>query len=213
MLRTIGKTFTFITTTNIIALVTYIQFKKNSSNKLNVVLDLDETIIHSDKVSNILNYNNKNVSEPDIKQIKISASDRQVWVRPFVKSLLPVIARFNNLYLFTKATKPYTDTILQQTNLDKYFKDKKYRDSCEKTCKDLAKFINKIGVGKKLTPNTNQWILIDDKLSNNCDGQNFYHIPRFNCYVRYDYEFIKVFGYIVWLNIIRDLKILFNKKN
>ena len=196
MLKTIGKTITFITTTNIIGLCMYVRYKSKSSKKLNIVLDLDETIIHSDKITNTQNYNNKNITKPDIKQIQISTSERQIWIRPFVKILLPILAQFNNLYLFTKATQPYADSVLEKTKLDKYFKERKYRDSCEKTCKDLAKF----------NLDTSSFILVDDKLSNKCGEQNFYHIPRFNCYVHYDYEFIKVFGYILWLNIKRDIE-------
>ena len=109
--------------------------------------------------------------------------------------LLPIIAQFNNIYLFTKATKPYTDEILLRTDLDKYFKEKKYRDECRGTCKDLEKF--NIDIKKS--------ILIDDSLSNRCGKQNFYHIPRFNCYTKYDYEFFKLFGYLIWLNIKNDL--------
>ena len=210
MLKAMGKTFTIITTTNIIGLYVYIRYKSKSSNKLNIVLDLDETIIHSDKVANTLNYNDKNIIKPDIKRIQISTSERQIWIRPFVKTLLPVLAQFNNLYLFTKATKPYADTILEETKLDKYFKERKYRDSCEKTCKDLNKFMNNI---EKLNFNTSLWVLVDDKLSNKCGQQNFYHIPRFNCYVHYDYEFVKVFGYILWLNIKNDIGMLETKKN
>ena len=52
-------------------------------------------------------------------------------------------------------------------------------------------------------------ILIDDKLSNRCGKQNFYHIPRFNCYVKYDYEFFKLFGYILWLNIKNDFGLIY----
>jgi TFIIF-interacting CTD phosphatase-like protein len=198
MFKFIGKTFTVIAATNVIGICLYIQYKQNSANKLNIVFDLDETIVHTDKINNITNYNKKNISSPDIKHLETPTSQRQVWVRPFVISLLPVIAKFNNLYLFTKATKPYADTILEQTNLSKYFKEKKYRDSCEKTCKDL----------EKLNLDVNLSVLIDDKLTNKCDKQNFYHIPRFNYYVRYDYEFIKVFGFILWLNIKKDLGII-----
>jgi TFIIF-interacting CTD phosphatase-like protein len=204
LLKKITKNILIFVGANIIGIYCYIEYKKNSSSKLNIVLDLDETIIHTDKSHNLDNFNKSNILEPNIIGLTIlsssninSSSNRIVWIRPGVKLLLPLVAQFNNIYLFTKATKPYTDEILLQTNLDKYFKDKKYRDECVGTCKDLKKF----------NLNINKTILIDDKLSNRCSGQNFYHIPRFNYWVKNDWEFFKLFGYIIWLNIKNDLKL------
>ena len=37
--------------------------------------------------------------------------------------------------------------------------------------------------------------------------QNFYHIPKFNCWTKYDIEIFELFGWIMWLNILND----FNK--
>lgn len=213
LLKKITKNILIFTGANIASIYFYIQYKKNSSSKLNIILDLDETIIHTDKSHNLDNFNKSNILKPNIIGLTIlsttnansiqtntntnSSSNRIVWIRPGVKLLLPLVAQFNNIYLFTKATKPYTDEILLQTNLDKYFKEKKYRDECIGTCKDLKKF----------NLDMDKTILIDDKLSNNCSGQNFYHIPRFNYWVKNDWEFFKLFGYIIWLNIKNDLKI------
>lgn len=194
MLFKIIKNISVITTIKIISIYTYIQYKKKSQSKLNIILDLDETIIHTDKINNIENYNRTNISNTET--IIIPSTNRVVWIRPFVRTLLPIMSEFNNLYLFTKATKPYADTVLEKSDLDKYFMIKKYRDECHGTCKDITKF-------NILVENS---ILIDDKIANRCDGQNFYHIPRFNCYVKNDFEFFKLFGWILWLNILRDIK-------
>lgn len=229
-LKKIGKNISIFVGINFISICVYIQYKKNSSSKLNIVLDLDETIIHTDKKNNYNNFNKVNILKPYLVDLTYKSSStfntntnintntntnintntntninlnanndtittRVVWIRPGVNLLLPLIAQFNNVYLFTKAKKTYTDEILLKTDLNKYFIEKKYRDECVGTCKDLEKFNIKI----------DKSILIDDKLSNRCDGQNFYHIPRFNCYTTYDYKFFKLFGYIVWLNILDDL--------
>jgi len=189
------KNITLFVCGNIFSICGYIGYKGYSTKKLNIVFDLDETIIHTDKKDNVSNYNGSNISKQDLIEI----SDRNIWIRPYVKMLLPVLSKFNNIYLFTKATKPYTDEILEKIKLDKYFKEKKYRDDCKGKgiCKDLTKF--KLDVNKS--------ILIDDKLSNKCAEQNFYHIPRFNYYVKNDFEFVKLFGYILWLNISNDFGI------
>lgn len=200
ILKKITKNLSIFTTINFIGIYCYIQYKKKSLSKLNIILDLDETIVHTDKQNNFNNFNKSNITKPESVELSYTSttntiSYRALWIRPGVNLLLPIISQFNNLYLFTKATKPYTDEILSKTNLDKYFMDKKYRDECHGTCKDLKKF----------NIDTTKSILIDDKLSNRCGKQNFYHIPRFNYYIKYDYEFFKLFGYILWLNIKNDL--------
>lgn len=173
----------------------YIQFKSKSKSKpkLNIIFDLDETLIHTEKITNCLNSNNSNTLKPKPYEI---TSNRKIWIRTGVFPIIPILAQFNNLYLFTKATEPYTLDILEKTDLNKYFLDKKFREDCKGTCKDVNKF-NLEGYS----------LLVDDKISNQCGKQNFYHIPKFNCWTKYDVEIFKLFGWIVWLNISND----FNK--
>ncbi len=192
-IRKIIKTISIITSVNIISLFGYIQYKTNSKKKLNIIFDLDETLIHSEKISNLKNYNKSNMSFPDITNL----SGRDIWIRPGVLMLLPIISKFNNVYLFTKATKPYTDEILSNVKIDKYFIDLKYRDECHGIPKNLLKY----------NIDLDNSILIDDKLSNKYENQNLYHIPRFNSYVKYDLEMFKLFGFILCANIKKDLGI------
>lgn len=197
-LKKIFHSLSVLTIGNLFGTYCYIKIKKNSSNKLNIIFDLDETIIHTDKKNNFDNYNHSNILKEDIDEVVqmdgLKQTIRKIWIRPFVKIFIPIISEFNNIYLFTKATKPYADLILEKCNLNKYFIDKKYRDDCKGCCKDLSKF----------NINLEKSILIDDKLSNNCPGQKIYHIPRFNYYVKNDFEIIKLFGFILWINIKHD---------
>lgn len=173
----------------------YIKSKSKSKKpKLNIIFDLDETLIHTEKITNYYNANNSNMLKSEQYEI---ISGKKIWIRPGVANIIPILAQFNNLYLFTKATKPYTIDILEKTNLDKYFIDKKFREDCKGTCKNIDKF-KLIGYS----------ILVDDKISNKCEGQNFYHIPKFNSWTKYDSEIIKLFGKIIWLNILSDLHML-----
>ncbi len=190
-LKKICSYFFGLTIVKVGSIYSYITIKSNKSNKFNLVFDLDETLIHTEKISNYSEYNKSNLLKPEPSEI----TNRYIWTRPFVSSILPILSKFNNIYLFTKATKPYTDEILSKTNLDQYIKEKKYREDCKNTCKDLNKFLI----------NLDSSLLIDDKISNSCDGQKFYHIPRFNLYVQKDYEFVKLFYYVLWLNIKNDL--------
>ena len=178
-------------------LYTYIYYKSKQDigSKLNIIFDLDETIIHTDKIINYNNMNKKNILKPEPLEI---IGQRKIWIRPYVYSIIPILSKFNNLFLFTKATEPYTNDILKKTNLNQYFIDKKYREDCIGVCKNFLKFNS---------PNMNMenTLLVDDKLSNKCEGQNFYHIQKFNYYQYNDISMIKLFFYILWLNIKKDL--------
>ncbi len=173
----------------------YYKSKQDTKSKLNIIFDLDETIIHTDKIINYNNMNKKNIIQPETLEIM---GQRKIWIRPFVYNVIPILSKFNNLFLFTKATELYTNDILIKTNLNKYFIDKKYRDDCKDDCKNFIKF-NLSNMNIKNT------LLVDDKLSNKCEGQNFYHIPKFNCYQHNDISIIKLFLHILWLNIKKDL--------
>lgn len=155
-----------------LTLYTYIYYKSKQDriSKLNIIFDLDETIIHTDKIINYNNMNKKNILIPEPLEI---IGQRKIWIRPFVYNVISILSKFNNLFLFTKATEPYTNDILIKTNLNQYFIDKKYRDDCKDICKIFLKF-NLSFMNSKNT------LLVDDKYSNKCDGQNFYHIPKFN---------------------------------
>lgn len=193
-IRTLGKICLGTPIITISGLYLYIQFKSKSKSKskqkLNIVFDLDETLIHTEKITNYSNSNNSNTLKPEPHEI---ISNRKIWIRPGVYPIIPILAKFNNLYLFTKATKPYTLDILEKTDLIEYFVDKKFREDCRGVCKDVNKF-NLEGYS----------LLVDDKISNQCEKQNFYHIPKFNCWTKYDIEMFKLFGWIVWLNILND---------
>lgn len=176
----------------------YIETKKKKSNKLNIIFDLDETILHTEKI-NLTNTNN-NYIKPDFTNV----SNRNIWIRPGVNLLLPHLSKFNNVYLYTRATKSYTDNILEYTKLNKYFLDKKYRTDCKKNnCKNITDFGISLDISKSY--------LIDDKIYNQCDGQNlynikpFYPVKSFSFDINSDTEFFKLYFYVIWLNISNDL--------
>ena len=85
------KNISILTSIKIGCIYSYIQYKKNSLSKLNIIFDLDETIIHTEKKHNYDNYNKTNISKPDINSLIISSNTYIIWIRPFVKILLPLI--------------------------------------------------------------------------------------------------------------------------
>lgn len=171
----------------------YIVIKSKSNKpKLNIIFDLDETLIYTNKISKYNNSNNSNMLKPEKYEI---TSNKKIWIRPGVYPIIPILSKFNNLYLFTKATEPYALDILTKTELNKYFVNKKFREDCKGTCKNIEKF-GFVGYS----------LLIDDKISNKCVNQYIYHIPKFNCWTKYDTELVKIFFWIIWLNILNDFK-------
>jgi hypothetical protein len=176
----------------------YVKSNSNSKSKLNIIFDLDETLIYSDLISNYDNTNKSNISKPESYEI---VNRRKIWIRPYTFSIIPILSRFNNLYLFTKATQPYAEDILTKTNLDRYFVEKKFRFDCKNNCKNNCKSIE---IFPQLLNDKKNTILVDDKFSNKCEGEKFYHIPRFNCFVKNDIEMLKLFLYILWFNIKND---------
>lgn len=176
----------------------YYKSKLDTKSKLNIIFDLDGTIIHTDKIINYNNMNKKNILKPEPLEI---IGDRKIWIRPYVYRVIPILSKFNNLFLFTKATEPYTNDILTKTNLNQYFIDKKYREDCKCICKNFLKF----NLSNMIVSNT---LLVDDKFSNKCEGQNFYLISKFNYYQHNDTEIIKLFLHILYLNIKKDLYLI-----
>lgn len=86
-----------------ISLYSYINHKskQDSAKKLNIIFDLDETIIHTDKITNYNNINKKYILSPEPLEIM---GNRKIWIRPYVYNVIPILSKFNNLFLFTKAT-------------------------------------------------------------------------------------------------------------
>jgi len=93
------------------------------AKKLNVIFDLDNTLIMSlekRKYANIVHSH-----KPDL-----ILENRVVWIRPWVRPVLYILEKFTNLYLFTHAEQTYADEILKKFGLVNYFKTCKYKPDC-----------------------------------------------------------------------------------
>lgn len=140
------------------ALESIIPFKKvNFQNSINrkkktlpetgrktVILDLDETLIHSDFNGR---YNNHD-------HIISFISDREeftvpIFIRPGLNEFLEAISEKFELIIFTASVKEYADAVLNYLDPEnKYFKLRFYRDSCLNVSnkvfiKDLRIFSNR----------------------------------------------------------------------
>ncbi|KAG5511951.1 hypothetical protein JKF63_07776 [Porcisia hertigi] len=92
-----------------------------------LVMDLDETLCHvSTTTANM-------AGPPTFSEVIPTASGAEllhVWERPYARLFLYTAAKLFNLVLFTSASKPYADTILQRIDPDHLLKYRYYRQDC-----------------------------------------------------------------------------------
>ncbi|CAG9567315.1 conserved hypothetical protein [Leishmania major strain Friedlin] len=92
-----------------------------------LVIDLDETLCHvSTTTANM-------AGPPTFSEVIPTASGAElfhVWERPYARLFLSTAAKLFNLVLFTSASKPYADTILQRIDPDRLLKYRYYRQDC-----------------------------------------------------------------------------------
>ncbi|KPA73438.1 hypothetical protein ABB37_09881 [Leptomonas pyrrhocoris] len=92
-----------------------------------LVMDLDETLCYvSTTTANM-------AGPPTFSEVIPTVSGAElfhVWVRPYARLFLATAAKLFNLVLFTSASKPYADTILQRIDPDHLLKLRYYRQDC-----------------------------------------------------------------------------------
>ncbi|KAG5486998.1 hypothetical protein CUR178_08426 [Leishmania enriettii] len=92
-----------------------------------LVMDLDETLCHvSTTTANM-------AGPPTFSEVIPTASGAElfhVWERPHARLFLSTAAKLFNLVLFTSASKPYADTILQRIDPEHLLKYRYYRQDC-----------------------------------------------------------------------------------
>lgn len=98
----------------------------NKTNKKTLILDLDETLIHSDM--------DKVFTEHDeILKLNCDGAEHQIpiMIRPGLTEFLEYVSQHFEVVIFTASCKDYADTILDYIDRDnKYFSMRLYRDSC-----------------------------------------------------------------------------------
>ena len=104
--------------------------KNINYNKKMLILDLDETLVHSCfKPAE----NNNNIAKPDILlKIKFHSKYHDVFVykRPFVDEFLEKMNKYYNLIIFTASVQEYADPLLDQLDKNRFIKLRYYRNSC-----------------------------------------------------------------------------------
>lgn len=182
MFRLYSKIFGLTSFVGATAFSGHIYIKKsNPANRLDIIFDLDETLISSEKQKYLVNQNMANVRMHDSEH-----PNYKIWRRPFANQVLWGLSKFNNVHMFTRATQDYADKICHDLKFDKYFVSKKYREDCSE-CKDVTKFCFDV----------KRTILVDNDSRNQCIGHQMYHIPLYNHHAVYDFELLKLFWFVL----------------
>jgi TFIIF-interacting CTD phosphatase-like protein len=191
-----------LSTLSVFGFGTYGYRKSRSTNKLNIVLDLDNTLISSMNAEKYADCNKSKMSLPDVETVYVEDDgsthiDYYVWKRPFLNIVIPLLAKFNNLHLMTRADQDYADEIIEKCKIDKYFQTKRYHDDCGKDCKNIQGICSSQSAPDNI-------ILVDDDKRNNCEGENFYHIAYYSHFNRLDCELLKLLFIVCWMNVKSD---------
>ena len=132
--------------------------KKNiNQNKKMLILDLDETLVHSClKPIQIKGHS----IQPDIAlQVKFHQNYHNVYVlkRPYVDEFLEEMDKYYNIIIFTASVQEYADPLLDKLDKKKVIKVRYYRNSC--TLDKNGKFVKDLGTLYKDLSNV---ILLDN---------------------------------------------------
>jgi TFIIF-interacting CTD phosphatase-like protein len=186
----------------------------DKKDRINLVFDLDETLINSKKSKIIQRYNmsgsqkhdhvcicvseNKEIDELTKETISTQHS-YFVWKRPFVNPVFFILSKYNNLYLLTRGSNKYATNICDGIDISDYFIEKKFRD-------DINSYNEKNNSkGKSLAIFDNididNSILIDDLNSNHVDNQRFIHITPYSFCKCFDFELVKLLFNVSFQNI------------
>ena len=136
---------------------------KYNNNKKTLILDLDETLVHSlfkpEQVNN-------NIINPDI-YLKIFFNNKYqeifVYKRPFLDIFLKEMNKLYNIYVFTASIELYAKPLLDKLDKNNLIKKKFYRESCIFSEGKFIKNLNSLNLNLKL----NDVIIIDNNLISN----------------------------------------------
>ena len=113
---------------------------KKTSDKKTLVLDLDETLVHSQ-------FQPFNSPSDIILKIELEDElhDRHVMVRPGVKEFLENMGKIYEIVIFTASVSKYADPLLDILDKDKNCKYRLFREHCTPINTCYVKEMKKLG--------------------------------------------------------------------
>ena len=172
-----------------------------NNNKKTLILDLDETLVHS---SFHPLYFEGELIRPDIFfTILFENKTHDVYVlkRPYIKEFINKMSKIYNIYIFTASIKEYANPLLLKLDENKLISKKLFRENC--TLSKDNKFIKDLHI---LDEDLKNVILIDNNPNsyryNKCNG-----IPiKTWHYDKSDKELIKIIPFLTFLALVDDVR-------
>ena len=173
----------------------------DDNNKKTLILDLDETLVHSS--FHPLYFNNEPI-QPDIFfTILFENKSHDVYVlkRPYIKEFMNKMYKLFNIYIFTASIKEYANPLLIKLDKHKMIAKKLFRESC--TLSQDNKYIKDLNI---LNENLKNVILVDNNPNsyryNKCNG-----VPiKTWHYDKADKELIKIIPFLTFLSMVDDVR-------
>ena len=175
---------------------------KYNNNKKTLILDLDETLVHSlfkpEQVNN-------NIIKPDI-YLKIFFNNKYqeifVYKRPFLDIFLKEMNKLYNIYVFTASIELYAKPLLDKLDKNNLIKKKFYRESCIFSEGKFIKNLNSLNLNLKL----NDVIIIDNNpFSFKFNKNNGIPIKSWH-FDKSDAELIKIIPLLKYLSKTYDVR-------
>ena len=172
-----------------------------NNNKKTLILDLDETLVHSSFKP--IDYNNV-MHKPDIfLNIDFRGNNHNVYVlkRPYVHEFLKEMNKIYNIIIFTASVKEYANPLLDNLDTEKVIKKRLFREDC--CIGATGKFIKDL---KVLNMNLKDLILVDNNpisySYNICNGVPIktWHFDKT------DQELIKLIPVLQFLSNVNDVR-------
>ena len=175
---------------------------KIDNNKKTLILDLDETLVHSlfepEKMNNI-------AIKPDI-HLKIFFNNKYqeifVYKRPFLDIFLKEMHKIFNIYVFTASIEKYAKPLLEKLDKNKLIIKKFYRESCLLSEGKFIKNLNSLNLNLKLK----DIIIVDNNPfsfkfnKNNGIPIKSWHFDKSDC------ELIKIIPLLKYLSKTDDIR-------
>jgi len=159
----------------------------NDYHKKTLILDLDETLIHSDFDEKYENHDKEITFHIDDEEFKV-----KILLRPQVKEFLKKVNELFEVIVFTAGLKEYADAALDYLDPENViFKHRLYRDSC--ICVNNAIHIKDLNIfaNRKLE----ELFIVDNSFYSFCNQpENGILINSF--FNEKDNELVNVFGYL-----------------
>ena len=176
-------------------------FKSIDNNKKTLILDLDETLVHS---SFHPLYFEGELIQPDVFfTILFENKTHDVYVlkRPYIKEFLNKMSKIFNIYIFTASIKEYASPLLIKLDENKLISKALFRENC--TLSKDNKYIKDLHILEEDLKNV---ILIDNNPNsyryNKCNGLPIktWHFDKS------DKELIKIIPFLTFLALVDDVR-------